>query len=119
MSIDLMDERFVTDPRRFAPQMLAEVERAATLLAEAQVDLAKQVGGQKAWAATTVTMYSTKYTKWPKWRVDAKVEAEPKFRYWASEVLRAQEAVTIAEAVLFACRERVKLCGVFYSIQEG
>jgi hypothetical protein len=90
------------------------VIRAATLFAEAQQELAVAKAEMVAWSATTTAALASKFTKWPKWRVDATVQAEPKFRFWALEVAKAEEAVVVAEAVHFCTRQRVTLMGDFY-----
>lgn len=113
----LESDAWITDPRRTAPKSLSQLVDAAQMLADARYDLKVAKAEQDAWMATMTAALASKYTKWPKWRVDATVQAEPKFRFHEMEVAKAEQDVCILEAVQQACAERVKLLGTFYSIE--
>ena len=115
---ELGSDAWITDPRRTAPKSLLQVVQVAKLLAEARNDLAITRAERCAWTATATTVLAAKYAKWPKWRVDAKVQSESQYRFHEVEVANAEEAVVVLEAVAFACQQRVKLLGDFYNVKE-
>lgn len=113
----LADDAWLRDPRRSAPSSLLQLTEAAQLLAEARHDLRVVRAERAAWEGTTVMALASKYAKWPKWRVDAVVAAEPKFRYWELELAKAEQEVCVLEAVVAACTARLKLLGDFYEVR--
>jgi hypothetical protein len=117
--IDLMDPQWLNDPRRAAPKVLADVERAATLYAEAQHDAEVTRANMIAWKGTTMAALASKYSKWPLWRVESSMQADPKFRYWSMEVARADQAAEVAKGMYRACVARLELLGSFYHFNPG
>lgn len=114
--MNLADPRLTSDPRRLAPEALGDLERAAVLAAEAATDVATAKLELQAFTSTLATALSAKYTKWPKWRVDAAVEADPKFRYHTIELIKAEEVARVADARLFGAKQRVVLLGQLYAL---
>ena len=115
--MEMTSNAWIVDPRRTAPDALQALVDAQTQLAAAEHALATAKMEQGAWMGTTVVALSSKYSKWPKWRIDAAVQAEPKWRYHAVKVADLEQDVAVLQGVVYACRSRVGLLGTFYNIE--
>ena len=111
---ELGSDAWLKDPRRAAPVAMLQLGEAGQLLAEAQYDLAIVKAEMLAFVGTTMAALASKYAKWPKWRIDAVVHAEPKFRYWSIELAKREQDVVLLEIVVFTLKQRLALLGDFY-----